>query len=677
MVKNLKHNSFFKTLVQVGIEYMPFIALFGLLFIFHLNAIPTNDDLTEIGKYNDFFGILKGIWMRYNTWSSRSLYTGFWYYFVNHYYAYKVVDSMLMTLIPLMLYKMSGDHRPTTAWAAVYIFLIYRLYNMSSAGWAGTTISYIFPSAFALVGMYGFVKFLRNLPFKPWEYPLYLSSIFIGANLETVSAAMLLVFILGFIWWRITSNDKKNYFGSYIYYIISLVFILLNLIWHLFSPGNANRSLFELRWFPGFQTLSIFRKMMLGGVNTLYDLFFNGNFLPLMCCILLCVIVFKRHKQIMPKIISLVPIVFSGIVGFRLLEIGLGKLNNVRPVADIILFGTWKTSDFFNIGLIDTTNYFSYKPLLAYTVIAVIFCCFITSFFLAFPVKKATIYIIILFSGLATSVVMGFSPTIWASGSRAHFFGEVTLMVIFTLLYSDFTGDFESHKGIGKNGLFQFGMLLLGLTFFFAVYYISFDHELREYIVFLLFTVILFASYFSQYATLGLKKIILFICVTSIFLLILPPVSKIVNPLATTTLGTHDYQISPTVALPLQNSTCVFEQEIKAEYDGLYKISFLIGTYSRVNSNQINIKLVDENDRIIEEKTIDASKLIDNAQYDFTFDRMGNSEGKIYKLRITSPDADDENFEAIWGCENLEMFNNLYINDQLSAQKIAMKILYN
>ncbi len=84
----------------------------------------------------------------------------------------------------------------------------------------------------------------------------------------------------------------------------------------------------------------------------------------------------------------------------------------------------------------------------------------------------------------------------------------------------------------------------------------------------------------------------------------------------------------------------VFTQNFKAENDGeLIGITFLMATYGRVNNSSVDFSIYD-GDNLLAAQRINAADLKDNENFTVSFGGQVIFErGKIYSLRITSPDG--------------------------------------
>lgn len=88
-------------------------------------------------------------------------------------------------------------------------------------------------------------------------------------------------------------------------------------------------------------------------------------------------------------------------------------------------------------------------------------------------------------------------------------------------------------------------------------------------------------------------------------------------------------------------------QEIHPPNNDFTALSIEYYANERENNCHLNLKLIDENQKIVKKESIDCKDLIVNSTINLVFKPIKNSKNKTYKLIITSPDADENNFVSI------------------------------
>ena len=178
------------------------------------------------------------------------------------------------------------------------------------------------------------------------------------------------------------------------------------------------------RYFPTFEKLSFFNKIELGFSSTLYSLTIEPSFAWIVFFSFLLVLIyftFKNNISFINKLITSFPLLFSifgifdwfGLWGSR--RRFFGKLYNYKMEKAVYTFDI--IVDFFFL--------------------IVLVCVLYTLFLLIKDKRKLGLSLMALSLGLGTRMVMGFSPTVWASGYRTFYILFVSLIVVTYLIIND------------------------------------------------------------------------------------------------------------------------------------------------------------------------------------------------------------------------------------------------
>ena len=200
----------------------------------------------------------------------------------------------------------------------------------------------------------------------------------------------------------------------------------LNLIYVLTARGNEIRYNQELtNWFPDFEKLSIPKKIELGYSSTLRHLFFDKQSTILLFLFLL--FVFTLSSQIYRKKFS-----FIGIFGLLPLPISLlfsfnEYLQNGRVLEVLNNFNQYGTT----INLLDPKTWIPDILLTILLMSILVAIIYLLDY-------QVTSYVPLLFicAAIVSRLIMGFSPTIWASATRTYLFTfglfNLTFLYLFT-----------------------------------------------------------------------------------------------------------------------------------------------------------------------------------------------------------------------------------------------------
>jgi len=416
-------------------KYFPFILLVLIMIPLHFFMNFSADDLwfQETGKTAPLLSILK---TRYSIWTSRIVVEAVLFSVVQvDVLLWRLLNVFFITLLVISISKLIDSNTSRTENMLItLLFLIYPLTQMSSAGWAATTINYIWTVSAGLFALIPFLKIIRKQSMKFYEYPIYLLALIFAANQEQV-CLLLISFGLIFYAYYIITNKHLNW-----YLLIWNTISILSLTVMLLSPGNANRSIIETQnWFPGFDQYSIAHKAYIGISNTLNYLFNSRNNLMLILTFLLFYIVFKYHKNVIYRVLTGIPLVFTIIARIPYMASFFNQLNSH-----------------------ETAN--SLSDLLPAMIILVVLGIMMFSIYLIYKTSLKSIFLIILLcSGLMSGFILGASPTVYASVQRIFFPLNMIILLLITLLYHNEKNSFNPKETKLFGGLL---VVLAGINYY-------------------------------------------------------------------------------------------------------------------------------------------------------------------------------------------------------------------
>lgn len=392
--------------------YFPFFLYTVLMMIFHL-LIDVNygDDIFFRSKLDEFTA-QEFLTMRYETWASRIIIEGVLINISRVPWMWKILDTLIMAWLPLAFSLFfNPEKKRIIDWSIIGIFIFFPYDTMRSAGWMATTLNYSWPLAFGLLA----IMPLRNSLYKkrtPWYLHVFsITASIYASNQEQMCAILIALNVLlgGYLVFR----DKKIPWIA----IVQLLIGIASMLFILTCPGNDNRTTLEsLTWFPQFMGLSFLQKLELGYMRTMYATIIRINMIFIVFCVLLLAVVIKTNKKLIFRCIAAFPLVAALIMG-----------------ALAVVCRTFKSAFYqsedqsFEFG-----NIIVKIALIAATIAAV---CVIVSLISVFKKSvKTLLSLIILGIGFAPSVVLGFSPTLWASSYRIFLFLNMAFMAVSVIL---------------------------------------------------------------------------------------------------------------------------------------------------------------------------------------------------------------------------------------------------
>lgn len=399
------------------------MAVFFFIFLFwNLNISLTGygDDSTLFLKplMNKYDGaIFSFLADRYQGWSSRLIIEFFTLIAVQHYWLWRIVNTFAMTVIavfPALLLKRTADRgKYMLLSGAMFLLIPSEIYR--ETGWIATTTNYLWVLATALLALYPLARVLHQ---EKCSLAMYFLSL--PAMLYACSHEQMVMILAAVFWGTIIFLMKKK--QRFTVLLPHAVLNLASLLFILTAPGNSARYGDEVeRWFPDYDKLSFFRKIELGFSSTLRKVFMDNEMLIMVALIAILLLVLYRGKNRLKLAVPLFPIAVYLIFG-TYYSITSSKLAGVKKISES--FTQYGTTFQFT-----QPKTWPAEVLLIFLVLAVIFSvCMICGTF-----KKSLVPLSLLAVGFGSRMMMGFSPTIWASGARTFLF--CFSMIAFVVLY--------------------------------------------------------------------------------------------------------------------------------------------------------------------------------------------------------------------------------------------------
>lgn len=403
-------------------------AFFVILLALHaLIRIDFGDDMVY-SQVNAQRSLGKFLQDRYNGWSSRVLiesvmmpltWTNPW--------VWRILNSLLVTLLVWNVADLFGTQRKLQAQLLFFAMMwVIPMDSLCSAGWITTTTNYLWALILGLVAIRPLKHWLSDEKCARWEYPISLLCIFYAANMEQMGAILLGTYLVMGLY--LLAEKKK----LPVFYIVQLLLIILSLLFILSAPGNAIRSVTEAeKWFPEFLDLNVYQKILMGFLETGHYYLAGGHeqvsfLVPLLTGVLLAETIRIRRKRPLfglHCLIALCPFLFYwgiGQLGNYLLDYGnitrgrnvLGALSKNRQIPEFSPFPA-------AMVLMQTVCYL------------ILFACIaVTIYRIHGNKKEAFLQLVILAAGFVSRVMMGFSPTIYASGDRTALFYSMAVLLV-------------------------------------------------------------------------------------------------------------------------------------------------------------------------------------------------------------------------------------------------------
>ena len=220
-----------------------------------------------------------------------------------------------------------------------------------------------------------------------------------AVNQEQVAA---LVFGLSLSFFAIYFIRTKNNRIYALYFIAAFALSLASVIFILTCPGDSIRFAQEVKvWFPEYTTLSFFDKLQIGSL-AVFTYYFSSksNLVAALLCAVLTMVFYKKNRinffiQILLDFFVFACSVLKYKSSFLLSNDRLAQLSEHSTIAVFAEFVL-----LFFIGI-----------------------AFLYQLFFAFGGKEAGAFnLYLLFAFFCSAIIIAFSPTVYASGSRCYLF---------------------------------------------------------------------------------------------------------------------------------------------------------------------------------------------------------------------------------------------------------------
>ena len=300
------------------------------------------------------------------------------------------------------------------------MILIYPYYTMHQTGWASTSINYLWPLATGLFALIPIKKAWDNEKISWWQFPLYWAALIFAANQEQMSA-LILGFYLVFTALMIARKDKK----AKLYMFINTILALISVVFILTCPGNEIRQAEELYRFKGYEMLSFIEKFVLGFTSTFGNIIEKQNTVYVLLTTLMVLYVFINYKEKLYRIVACIPL-----LSVLLLGTFLPLLNGMFPYLSVLTVANCN-----NI-------YYAFPIIFAFGN----FICIAMTLLLIFKNLKNNVAILTFLAGLASRIVVAFSPTIFLSKTRTMIFFDFSMIVVAYLVWEKLNKEKDHQK---------------------------------------------------------------------------------------------------------------------------------------------------------------------------------------------------------------------------------------
>ncbi len=391
-------------------ELLCFISTIIIALLYHMEiAINFGDDVDYyrvILKDISLSDLMKVHW---SEWSSRTFIDVVSFLVIDHVFLWKLVDTVVFVLIGWALGRLTGEK------VLCYAFLLmYPFYQMAEAGWIATTTNYFWPLGAGLAVCLCLKKSMDGQKVRWYEYLWGVPAVLFACNQELLAAVMTVVTLTCMV----LCLSRKRRKIPYVYLMLILEF--LSLVYILACPGNYCRNVKEIAiWVPEFTEFSFGTKLYMGLYNVARVYIASPHVVFLPVAVILLILVYKKTgnywKTLLSSIAVFLPFAHCVSGASGLLERMFRELPATFDLKGAGFWGPYRFAVPVYVLAVAGSMIFSFYILLGE------------------DIRRFLGVTVIVGVGFMSTVVMGFSPTLYASGNRVQIF------FIFSLVFATAT----------------------------------------------------------------------------------------------------------------------------------------------------------------------------------------------------------------------------------------------
>ena len=388
----------------------------GIILAYHLLFREYTGDAVEYFSHRfDNNTLLEALKIRYEGWTSRLLLESLEIYFSTNMkmLSWSIANMFMYCILAASLMELT-DHKADSLVAS--LLLVYPVLEMGSAGWLSTFIVYLWPLATGCFAAVSLKMMAEEKKIRGWRVIVTLICVVFSTNSEQFAVVYFCVLFLFAVY---MFNCKRFSPKTLSFFLVQLALCLGNIIFALTCPGNAKRQIAEIStWMKDFPALSVVDKFVLG-VNSTFSAMTDRNLLFFVFLTTIVGLVFlSKKKNLYVPASFLMGVLCLRTVGKSLAAVYFPELN--------ALFD--HVSGEMRIDSITYTTPSSYFPFVIYIllIMAVVYILLNLS-------EKAEASLLMAFMfcvGILSRLIMGFSPTLYASGSRTFLFFDGVLIYL-------------------------------------------------------------------------------------------------------------------------------------------------------------------------------------------------------------------------------------------------------
>lgn len=394
-----------KSSFQKNRHLIPYILLAASLFaMFCMVTEPTRDDFyyqsIPAGSPKEVLDFLR---MLYFNWSSRMVTEPLVLLLVNlDMTVWRVFCVANILGIALSVRYLLGIRNSVWKNSVLCMFVgAFPFSYYASAGWITTTAIYLISISLGLVALYPLRRLLDGKKSAWWENALFILSAVLSCNHEQVGAVVLGVYLCSCVYCAVLRRKVARM------QICQIVIAAASILFVLTCPGDAVRVETEIQtWLPEYADWTVPEKLLRGVFHAVDYYFYTAgiNFFAFALVFLLALALFLSPGKKPQKALAL------GGALWLCLAVGTILLQRLGLLARDMLF-PWEE---YGVNMLSR----GVDVARAATALLLLFLLFGELFWLFGNSPSFWAGAMFLAAGFGSAAVLGFSPTIYASGNR-------------------------------------------------------------------------------------------------------------------------------------------------------------------------------------------------------------------------------------------------------------------
>lgn len=370
-----------------------YIIFFLIALLVHI-FLPLNwaDDAVFMKKTanTDILTFLNG--------SARPFTDGMTYILIRNQWLWRIFNPLILSLLSFSITKTTPVISDKKSIIFVCASVIFPTMIMVDAGFVATTVNYLWAVTFGILNLLPLINSCCGRKSNPILLILLVPILIYSTNMQQMCAVLLAVFLFANIYFLFRKTFKP-------YIILQFLITLSGTLYSLslnFTGDNSRFTRESGRYFPDFDKLNFFEKTELGFSSTFYCMTMETRFAFagfIVFALFLAFMCFKKKKSTLIKTLSCIPVVYS-------LIFGTASLFTENSIA----------GDLKHFRM--TKAFYSFEPVVDIIFIIILIILMFCIWSLIEDTEQKLFAESAFLLGLGSRMLMGFSPTVWASGYR-------------------------------------------------------------------------------------------------------------------------------------------------------------------------------------------------------------------------------------------------------------------